>query len=588
MNSQLAEDNRREHQTNPSQPGACIKAISGSVTNALDPFTEPEVDDCKSSFRTLQTADREALNLLIAGLRTSNGYCPGDVAILSEEGTEYGNLTEFKDGGSEPSVSEPCGARDKALYLHFPREISKLRNASIAVLTAQGAKDNASAAKTDVLPLNWQDAHPFVKDDVRNYGEQTAVSEETVLASLATLIRSQRIKTMGIFATDPLDTAFLIHSFRQSTPDVRLFIRDPDLLYLRTPDVGSLNGILAINNFPLIPQNQVWTQPADDGRHHVVMFPSSAQEAEYSAFITLARQKLRREPLPEPYLLDAGWPKAAPADNPKSQPLWIGVTGTAGYYPIRFLNQDASTHDRAFLHSLDVGRPPYACILAMLVIGFIGLLHATWAAFPGTAASWFKTDFDISDRFDALSVAKGLCHAIALLSLCLCVSLIASSFLFFHSTGYRVIVGQYRISVYRLGAAFGIIVVLVLLLAAAWRLCDSVIIPALTRNASFLHNDVLSARKTALTIPFALAVFVAPIVLWIVNTSAATFDNAFMHYRDLYLGSGVAPALPALLLAVIAYIGVLTYLRRVSDWEYGSVRTPPMQLDELFSGDFTA
>ena len=71
---------------------------------------------------------------------------------------------------------------------------------------------------------------------MRNYGgEQTAVSEETVLASLATVIKSQRIKALGILATDPLDTAFLIHSFRKSSPDVRIFLRDPDLPALVGP-----------------------------------------------------------------------------------------------------------------------------------------------------------------------------------------------------------------------------------------------------------------------------------------------------------------------------------------------------------------
>jgi len=86
-----------------------------------------------------------------------------------------------------------------------------------------GSKDKGQNVASASLSLNWQDAHPFIRDDARNYGgEQTAVSEETVLASLATIVKSQRIKTLGILATDPLDTAFLIHSFRKSSPDVRL------------------------------------------------------------------------------------------------------------------------------------------------------------------------------------------------------------------------------------------------------------------------------------------------------------------------------------------------------------------------------
>jgi len=51
--------------------------------------------------------------------------------------------------------------------------------------------------------------------------------------------------------------------------------------------------------------------------------------------------------------------------------------------------------------------------------------------------------------------------------------------------------------------------------------------------------------------------------LLFINTSSSTFENAFLHYRDLYLAAGVAPALPGLMLVAIAYLGILAYLRRI-------------------------
>jgi hypothetical protein len=591
ITAELTADTKPQPRALNAQPTACIKAVSGSVTNAENPFTDDNSAPCGSSFRSLQTSDGNAIQFLARRLQASNGYCPGDIAILSEEGTKYGNLSEAPAVSSTASRSTACTQRDKLIYLHFPREIAKLRNASVALLSAPGQKDQGSSAKTDVLPLNWQDAHPFVKDDVRNYGEQTAVSEETVLASLASLIRSQGIKTLGIFATDPMDTAFLIHSFRQSSPDVRIFIRDPDLLYLRTPDVGSLNGILAINNFPLIPQNQFWSKPDSGAPRHLVSFPSAGQEAVYNASLALLGPKLAHaQPQNEKqYLLDGEWPGGIQPASKDSQPLWLAVTGTAGYYPLGILNAPAAEDETASLALLAVGRPPYATVVVSLLIGLAGLLHAWWATFPRTAPSRFTAEFNLANKADPISVTKGFCHALALMSLAFCVLLITSSFYFFRNTPYKLGFGSHTsFPIYLIAGISGRTLVLVLLIAAGWRLLDSVLLPAFSRGpASDTSNNLLHIRTIAWTAPVAIAIFIAPIIAWIANTSAPTFQNAFMHYRDLYLGSGVAPVLPALLLAVIAYLGVITYLRRVAYWEYGSVPTPSMNLDEVFSGDFT-
>jgi hypothetical protein len=241
----------------------CIKAISGSVTNAAS-LSFPSATGCTSSFITLQDPDSTplqgpdfiplqgskltAIPRFIKAIHDSHDYCPGEIAILTEDGTEYGH--HRRNSGTE---TPGCENKQDPLFLHFPREISKLRNAYGLPQDQPKTTDKSEAAGDTGLSLNWQDPHPYVRDDVRNYGgEQTAVSEELVLASIATVIRAQRIKALGILATDPLDTAFLIHSFRKSSPDVRLFLRDPDLLYLRTPDIGSTNGIMVIGNFPLI------------------------------------------------------------------------------------------------------------------------------------------------------------------------------------------------------------------------------------------------------------------------------------------------------------------------------------------------
>jgi hypothetical protein len=614
LNAQLKSQFKKNKTQDQNQ--WCIQAVSGSVTNpGDDPFPDEKGSrGCISTFTTLQTSDREAKASFISAMGSSGSYCPGEIAILTEDGTEYGNSptqdekpkpesgnspapdekSKPQSGNSPPpdekSKSESgCEHKKSALYLHFPREISKLRNAYGPSITQQSQKERAQAASSPALSLTWQDAHPFIRDDVRNYGEQTAVSEETVLASLATTIKSQRIKALGILATDPLDTAFLIHSFKNSSPDVRLFLRDPDLLYLRTPDLGSTNGIMVINNFPLVAQNQFWRKESKD-ENHLILLPSAQQEATHSAFLLLLSYKLSPPAMFKP--LDGEWP-AEPSrsfdDWMRDKPLWLGVTGTAGYYPVRLLNkkEDISAHEKiAELHSLKAGRPPFVTMLLLILISLVGMFHAYWATFPSTAPSRFEQEFDFSNKADTITVAKGMCHALALLSLTLGCLLLGSSFCFFRHTAYSV----WRIPVYLGGAILTLALTFTLVVAAAWRLVDSVLRPwqAFQRGAVFLNGDVINLVKLVRSIPLAVAIFVGPIVYWLVATSKSTYENAFLHYRDLYLASGVAPALPGLVLVAIAYLGVLGYLRRVSYWEYGSVITPPLPLDDTFPCDFSA
>ena len=159
--------------------------------------------------------------------------------------------------------------------------------------------------------MSWQDSESTRGDDVQTYGQgQTPLSQETVLSTLSITLKAQGIKALGILATDPMDEAFLIHSIKQSSPDIRLFLRDPDLLYLRTPDVATLNGTLLVSDNPLIPQNQFWSSPKGrgDDQNRLITFPSAIEEDEYNAFVLLL-EKANLVPLNKTMkLLEWGWP----------------------------------------------------------------------------------------------------------------------------------------------------------------------------------------------------------------------------------------------------------------------------------------
>jgi hypothetical protein len=288
-------------------------------------------------------------------------------------------------------------------------------------------------------------------------------------------------------------------------------------------------------------------------------------------------------------LLDGEWPGGSNQGVHQwvqDKPLWLGVTGTGGYYPVAILNEKAHpAHlQAAALHALKIGRPPYVALLLLFLISLIGLIHALWATFPALVPSSFEEEFDFTEKLDTITVAKGLCHSLALLSLALGTLLVNSSFYFFRANDYAL----HDWHIYKISGSVVATVSVALIIAALWRVFRSVLFPWLSckSNAEFRHNDVLGMGRLLWSTPLALVVFSAPIVYWILRAFSSTFETAFLHYRDLYLASGVAPMLPGILLVTVAYLGILAYLRRVANWPYGSVQTPPLLLDETFSGDF--
>ena len=216
-----------------------IEAVSGSVTN------QDNIPKGLVTFTRIQTSDREALSRFVKGAE-SFGYENNEIAILSEEGTQYGRQGPTENqGGSVPedtrsrsqnaaSTNDKSNPKKKVgkkgkdgekeaweqlWFLHFPREISKLRNAYGAEVGRSAPADSGSSPD---LGLQWQDTEGTNRDDVLTYGgQQTPLSQEAVLSTLSITLKARGIKALGILATDPMDEAFLIHSIKRSSPDVR-------------------------------------------------------------------------------------------------------------------------------------------------------------------------------------------------------------------------------------------------------------------------------------------------------------------------------------------------------------------------------
>jgi hypothetical protein len=575
-----------DHQLGDAQ---CIHAFSGQVTAAQ--YYKAK-QGCESGLVLTQTSDSDAVHQFVTGLR-DYGYQRNEIAVLSEGGTVFGNRAakdEPEDEAGKPQNSSACAA----LSLQFPRDISKLRNAYGAVTGQTIPASGSTTTQQNVdVQMTWQDSQAARGDDVPTYGgQQTPLSQDAVLSTLATALKACGTRVLGIFATDPMDEAFLIRSFRKSSPDVRLFLRDPDLLYLRTPDVGSLNGTLLVNNYPLLVRNQLWSgdNSGKDGDHHgLVTFSSAGQEAQYDAFLFLLNE-MQNNASPSD-LVEWNQPSANPGSKetlvappslttpllrrPSLPPLWLTTMGTAGHLPVAILGVDESIESKLLPRSLDVGGPRQIGRLLWMFFAVLGVLHVWGLSLPNALPRLFADDFDLGDARDTITASKAVCHVAILLSLALVQLVLGSSYLFFRQ------LSAYFWWVILLALALAVTACVVFTIRVAWPWWQ-------TRGGVSLRNqEILGILRPLVGGALCILIFGAIGAFWIGRVFQPTFGNAFLHFRDLMLSSGVAPCLPIVLLLLIAYLGAWAYLRRLTYWGYRKPPLPTLALDSVFPSDFT-
>src|SRR5262249_24926336 len=151
--------------------------------------------------------------ILFAG---TQGFDPGEIAVLSEDETEYGT---------------PHNAVSAVVHLHFPREISYFRSAYQKEIAAQ--KPSSSSPQTpaqSMLPLDLNESGND-DDSVPPYNVVlTTLSQESALLGVINELRKHHIKFTILLASDPSDELFLARYIRMAYPQGRVVVTSPDLL----------------------------------------------------------------------------------------------------------------------------------------------------------------------------------------------------------------------------------------------------------------------------------------------------------------------------------------------------------------------
>jgi MFS family permease len=308
------------------QNGDNFEAVSGTVTDrvSIDKFNSSYPGRTKSSL-PLRTLTHDSVTTLTAFqqyLQNTWHYYAKRVAILSETDTVFGDLGDLQ------------GLDSKEFFLiPFPRDIAHLRNAYQSYPELSGfGPSNLDLKQEKVLPLPLDDTRNTI-NSIPDFAAQTVVSQETVVSQIANRMKHEHIQFAGIIGSDVLDVLFITRFMRTASPDTRLFLIQPDLLFVHAADALPFDGVLAVTTYPLLNGNPPLEDNKDADEKHWI-FPTPSQQGIHNAMRVLMGDMGLEKVTGLP-----GYDPVYPPDKlHNTQPaLWITSVGRESFVPIAVL-----------------------------------------------------------------------------------------------------------------------------------------------------------------------------------------------------------------------------------------------------------
>jgi hypothetical protein len=554
-------------------PGAYFQIVSGAATNlrAITEFRNGlQLAIPQRSLGIFESAienDKQAFDLFVNYSRTqfSFPWLPrlgnDETAVLSEDETIYGDL----------GLDWPASQNDhhRWMMLRYPREIARLRNASPQDSLPNPPPD-ARRVGVGSVPFTLRDpavseeSHP---DSVSTFSqEQSPVSQQAILLTIASTLRRERSAYTGIVATDVLDSVFLAHFLHNTSPDMRLFSIDADLLFLREAESEPLYGMLAVTTYPLFSRNQHWTvdELKLDHMPRRVQFASRYAQGIYNACRRLIVPRGTNSSAPDTFL-----EYERPSERGRQvPPLWLTVVGRDGYWPVALLDESKKidgkdstitnfspagmakpTADGEKFHPEEPSRAwrllfSLSCLFCFAHAFYMANILSWTAKVPEEAKSLSRLR-NVTNRLHHIFSVYPDDHPpdqwetpfLLTATLSLFSSLLLFSFPLVPFLAYTRFQTYFAVSV----------VCLAFLLYFAVRLT----------LREFAYKRIIRLAWT-LSIPF--------LGIWVyLNLRPDYHSGEFFAYRALYLGNAVSPGIPIVLLAVAFYGWAWMHLHRESE-----------------------
>jgi hypothetical protein len=520
------------------QKACCFEIITSSAT---DHDLLSHLENAVRGAGTVQSVvhdDAAALERFLDYANATLKIRPEDVAIVSESQTAYGGSL----GESDPNV--PKVLRDRTLSLSFPREIYRLRVAYPDQQPLSAGTPRSGSMLDAGLALDLK-LSPGGEDDIPYFSrEQLPLSQEAIMRSIAETIHRREIKMVGVAASDVFDTLFVLRFLRQFCPDTRLFIVDSDLLFIRAADDLSLQGTLAVTDYPLSTLIQSWLGEKRRPR----AFPSRNAEITYNAFLALiGHAESMRDYTPE----------AATSHGPEPL-LWLTVVARNGFQPVHLLPPGTNEHVPLSFREGPSEKPKFTpdpptggyLFLTTLLILVTGtqLALAWFAAKPQTKfLDWALEFFHISAE-STVRTQKAY--------------LLATSLIVLTILDFIIFLPVWRITYFALRHG----------LASVWSvslcvLSIAVVVGSIAEAAWLSSFYEVFQKKEGVWLALSWVIAACYYSVWFILTCRRGDDSVLFLHRSLDLSNGTSPLLPHLLLLICFYLWSLTNLRRVHLWE---------------------
>ena len=292
-----------EHKDLDPPPTANLVSPDASGQGYIEEFQNFCSAESLCRLQTLTLRSDEAKEAALEFLQ-SLGYGPNVVAELSEDESAFGNgqFNPVPVDNKHSKKGEDFQSR-YGLQLHFPRDLSSVRNLSdqeSARILENGSKYFTLPGSS--MPIQLAAPEPIDRDSPPAFGsEQEATEVSSSLTDSVQEMLIHRIRAVVISASNPLDRVYLLEYLRTKLPEVRAVTIDTDTLELDRPHFVDLTGTLAVTAMPTISgMSDVYDQKqfSQDQRlspSPPLSFESSRQEGEFLAIEILLDDSLKPE-----------------------------------------------------------------------------------------------------------------------------------------------------------------------------------------------------------------------------------------------------------------------------------------------------
>ena len=225
------------------------QVFGGSVSSTK--YAEAFRNDTDLDFSSGIASSDQFEKALLDTLKDYGTSCNA-VAILTEDETAFGHTA-----GTNAASTQGVGYCDPTQFpvFRFPRDIAHLRNTYQETLASTGNKNTQSAPSIDFTlkdPSHGEDGVPVFSST------HTPIEQSAVLTSITSEFRRRGTRLVYIVSTNILDTVFLARLIHSESPNTRILVGDPDLLFLPAGVRDSLVGTLFLSTYPMFLQGEEW------------------------------------------------------------------------------------------------------------------------------------------------------------------------------------------------------------------------------------------------------------------------------------------------------------------------------------------